>query len=185
LFNVATFVGPEGIIGNYRKNHLPFLGVDRFTDRGDKPFKVYQTPVGIIGIEICYDIVFPESSRVMTLQGADILVIPTNFPAVRAEDVIKYVIPTRAFENNVHVVAADRVGTERDCSFAGQSKIVDASGKILCTASTDKEEIIYAEVNLTLAREKHVITTPGEHETDRIKDRRPELYGAITEPINT
>ncbi len=184
LFNAAAFTGPDGLIGKYRKNHLPFLGVDRFVDRGDKPFEVYRTPIGNIGIEICYDIMFPESSRIMMLRGADILAVPTNFPRDRAGDVIKYVIPTRAIENGVYVVAADRAGKERGSTFAGRSKIVSPSGKTLSQASAVKEEIIYSEVDLESARQKHLVTVPGEYETHRIKDRRPELYGKITEPVD-
>jgi len=183
LFNAAAFVGPDGLVGKYRKNHLPFLGVDRFVDRGDKSFKVHRTRIGNIGIEICYDIMFPEGSRIMALLGADILAVPTNFPQDRADDVIKHVIPTRAIENSVYVVAADRIGTERGYSFAGQSKIVEVSGKTLSLAGADKEEIIYGEVDLELARQKHLVTVPGEYEVHRIKDRRPELYGVITERI--
>jgi len=182
LFNVAVLVGPEGLIAGYRKNHLPFLGVDRFVDRGDKPFQVHQTPIGNIGLFICYDILFPESSRVMTLLGADILALPTNFPQVRAETLSTYLVSARAIENRVHVVSSDRVGTERGCSFAGLSKIVDASGNILSLASPDKEEIIYGEVDLESARQKHLNVIPGEYEVDYIADRRPELYGVITKP---
>ena len=182
LFNAAALIGPEGIIGKYRKNHLPFLGVDRFVDRGDKPFEVYKTPIGNIGMEICYDIMFPESSRIMMLLGADILALPTNFPRDRAADVIKHVIPGRAIENNVYVVAADRVGTERGYSFAGRSKIVEPSGKTISQAGAAKEEIIYGGADLELARQKHLVTVPGEYEAHRTKDRRPELYSKITEP---
>jgi predicted amidohydrolase len=182
LFNAAVLVGPQGFIAGYRKNHLPFLGVDRFCDMGDRPFKVHQTPVGNIGLHICYDIVFPESSRVMTLMGADILALPTNFPQVRRETLATYVVNARAVENRVHVVAADRVGSERGYAFAGLSKIVSASGKTLGLASPDKEEIIYGEVSLAAAREKRLVVVPGEYELDYVKDRRPELYGLITEP---
>jgi predicted amidohydrolase len=182
LFNAAALVGPQGFIAGYRKNHLPFLGVDRFVDIGDRPFQVHKTPIGNIGIYICYDIVFPESSRVMTLMGADILALPTNFPQVRRETLSTYVVTARAIENRVHVVSADRIGSERGYSFAGLSKIVSASGKILGLASPDKEEIIYGEVSLDLARQKHHIIIPGEYEIDYIADRRPELYGVITEP---
>lgn len=182
LFNAAALVGPQGFIAGYRKNHLPFLGVDRFVDTGDRPFQVHKTTIGNIGIYICYDIVFPESSRVMTLMGADILALPTNFPQVRRETLSTYVVTARAIENRVHVVSADRIGSERGYSFAGLSKIVSASGKILGLASPDKEEIIYGEVSLDLARQKHHIIIPGEYEVDYIADRRPELYGVITEP---
>jgi predicted amidohydrolase len=182
LFNAAVLVGPQGFIAGYRKNHLPFLGVDRFCDRGDRPFAVHRTPIGNIGLYICYDIVFPESSRVMTLMGADILALPTNFPQVRRETLSTYIVNARAIENRVHVVAADRVGGERGYGFAGLSKIVSASGKTLGQASPDEEEIIYAEVSLASAREKRQVIVPGAYEIDYLKDRRPELYGLITEP---
>jgi len=181
LFNAAAFLGAQGLIGKYRKNHLPFLGVDRFVDHGDKPFQVYQTLIGNIGMHICYDILFPESSRVMALMGADILVLSTNFPQGRGEK-LNYAVSARAIENRVHMVSADRVGNERGYSFAGLSKIVDASGEILGLASPDKEEIIFGEVSLESARQKHCIFIPGEWEIDNIKDRRPELYGMITKP---
>ena len=184
LFNAAAFLGPQGLIGEYRKNHLPFMGVDRFVDPGDKPFQVYQTPIGNIGLQICYDILFPESSRVMTLLGADILALSTNFPSAqtRGEKITTYVVSARAIENRVHVVSTDRVGSERGFSFAGLSKIVDASGEILGLASADKEEIIYGEVSLESARQKHLTYIPGQWEVDYIGDRRPELYGMITKP---
>jgi predicted amidohydrolase len=179
LFNDVAFVGPQGLIAGYRKNHLPFLGVDRFVDIGDRPFQVHQTPIGNIGLLICYDIAFPESSRVMTLLGADVLVLSTNFPQGRGEK-YSHVIYARAFENRVHLVSANRVGSERGYSFAGLSEIVDASGEVLSLASPDKEEIIYGEVSLDSARQKRLTLIPGEFEVDFIKDRRPELYGLIT-----
>lgn len=184
LFNAAAFIGPDGLIGKYRKNHLPYLGVDRFVDHGDKPFEVYQTPMGNIGIEICYDIIFPESSRVIALKGADILALPTNFPQGRGEVISEHVVTTRAIENRVHVVAANRIGTERGRAFSGLSKIVSASWDTLALASPDKEEIIYGEVDLEVTRQKRDIIIPGEHEVDFIQDRRPELYGVITEPVD-
>ena len=149
-------------------------------DRGDRPFQVYSTPVGNIGLHICYDVLFPESARVMVLLGADILVLSTNFPEGRGET-LNCVIRARAIENKVHVVSADRVGTERGFTFAGLSNMVAATGEVLSLASPDREEIIYGEVSLAAARQKHRVFIPGEWETDNIKDRRPELYGVITQ----
>ncbi|MBE9513086.1 MAG: carbon-nitrogen hydrolase family protein [Chloroflexi bacterium] len=181
LFNAVALVGPRGLMAGYRKNHLPFLGIDRFVDIGNRPFQVHQTPIGNIGLEICYDIAFPESSRVMTLMGADILALATNFPQGRGEK-YSHVISARAFENRVHLVSANRIGCERGYSFAGLSKIVDASGSVLGLASPDREEIIYGEVSLESARQKRVTYIPGEWVVDCIGDRRPELYGVITKP---
>ena len=181
LYNAAAFIGPEGLIGNYRKNHLPYLGIDRFADIGDRPFGVYKTPIGNIGICICYDIVFPESARVMTLMGADIIAHPTNFPE-GSNRVTNYVLNSRAIENNIHVVSTNRAGTELGYSFCGQSKIITALGDTIALASPDKEETIYGEVSLEKARQKHAVFVPGEWEVDRIGDRRPELYNLIAQP---
>ncbi|MBI4295110.1 MAG: carbon-nitrogen hydrolase family protein [Chloroflexi bacterium] len=178
-FNAAVLVGPEGLVGKYRKNHLPFLGIDRFLDPGNEPFRVYMTPIGNIGLHICYDCNFPESARVMTLLGADILALPTNWPQGRGK-VAKYVVISRAFENRVHLVAVDRVGEERGTRFIGLSKIINAWGDIIAEANAEDEQIIYGEVSLAEAREKRIIFKAGEFELDMVGDRRPELYSEIT-----
>lgn len=179
LYNAAVLVGPEGLVGGYRKNHLPYLGVDRFVDPGNRPFRVHETPVGNIGMHICYDCNFPESARVMTLQGADILALPTNWPTGRGH-ISRYVINTRALENKVHVVAVDRVGVERGVRFLGRSKIANAWGDTQAAGSARREEILYADLSLNEARRKHIVIKPGEFEVDYIRDRRPEMYGDIT-----
>jgi len=180
-YNVAVLIGPGGLVGKYRKIHLPFLGVDRFIDAGDEPFRVYRTPTGNIGIHICYDGTLPESARIMTLLGADIIVLPTNFPTGR-DKIIDYLVNTRSIENGIHYVMANRIGVERGVGFLGRSKIIRATGTTLAEASRDKEEIIYAEVSLAEARRKRVVIKPGEFEIDPINDRRPELYGELTKP---
>ena len=180
LFNALSFVGPEGFMASYRKNHLPFLGIDRFVDKGNRPFQVHSTPIGNIGLHICYDILFPESARIMALLGADIIVLSTNFPHGRGET-LNCVVRARAIENKVNMVSSDRVGAERGFSFAGLSNIVNATGEITSLASPDKEEIIYGEVSLEAARQKHRVFVPGEWEIDNIGDRRPEIYGVITQ----
>ncbi len=181
LYNVAILAGPKGLVGKYHKNHLPFLGVDRFTDPGNNPFRVYETEVGNIGLNICYDCNQPENARVMMLLGVDILVLPTNWPDGR-DKVPRFLVNARAYENRIHFVAVDRVGRERGAGFLGHSKIVNALGDTIAEASGDKEETIYGEVLLSVARQKHVVVKPGEFEMDLIKHRRPELYGEITRP---
>ena len=180
LYNSLAFVGPEGVIGSYRKNHLPYLGLDRFADPGDKGFPVFTTPIGNIGMHICYDIQFPESARVMGLMGADIILLSTNFPKDRAEK-LNCMVRSRAIENHVHVASCDRIGGERGMDFDGLSTIINARGDVQATAGHDKPEIIYADVSLAEARQKHHIFIPGEWEIDNIASRRPELYGAITQ----
>ena len=80
IFNSLALVGPQGILGTYRKVHLPFLGIDRFTTPGDRPFEVISTPEVRIGMNICYDSSFPEAARVLAVKGADLITLPTNWP---------------------------------------------------------------------------------------------------------
>jgi len=184
LYNSAVLIGKQGIIGHYRKIHLPFLGLDRFVSGGDIPFKVYDTKFGKLGWAICYDGSFPETVRVLALNGADIIALLTNWPE-GLERIPKYVVPTRAIENIVNYIAVNRVGKERGIRFIGKSKIVDPAGKILAEAGSDREEMIFAEVHLQQARQKRVVVVPGENESDRFNDRRPEFYGDIvSKPFN-
>ena len=180
LFNACILIGPRGPVATYRKVHLPFLGVDRFTDKGDRQFAVHDAGGVKIGMHICYDGSFPETGRVLTLLGADLLVLPTNWPT-HSECAAEHMIATRAMENTVYALAVNRVGEERGFRFIGRSSIAGTNGQILAHASVDHEEILYADVEPARARDKHLVRVPGKHEIDRIKDRRPEFYGPIVE----
>ncbi|WP_152052815.1 carbon-nitrogen hydrolase family protein [Tautonia marina] len=180
LFNACALVGPDGLVASYRKIHLPFLGVDRFVDPGDRPFEVVEAAGLRLGMHICYDGSFPESGRVMTLLGADVLVWPTNWPT-RAEPTAEHFPIVRAMENAVYVMAANRVGTERGFPFIGRSSIVDPNGQVLARGDEQCEQLLMAEIDPTLARTKRIVRVPGLHEIDRIADRRPEVYGPIIE----
>ena len=178
LFNACVLAGPSGIVASYRKIHLPFLGIDRFTDPGDRPFAVHSAGELRVGMNICYDSAFPESARVMALDGADLIALPTNFPP-GAEGMAAHVANTRAMENNVYYACVNRVGTERGFTFIGQSKICDPSGRPLAEAPHTNEAILYADIDVQRARSKRIVRVPEKHIIDRFKDRRPEMYGRI------
>ncbi len=180
LYNACLLVGPDGLIGKYRKVHLPYLGVDRFTTAG-AGFDVWDAGDLRLGMNICYDGAFPESARVMALDGADLIALPTNWPP-GAEETACYVINARAMENNVYYAAVNRVGQERGFTFIGQSKICDPAGRPLAAADHQDEAILYADVDPQRARQKRLVRVPGKHIIDRFADRRPECYGKIVEP---
>lgn len=183
LFNAAVLVGPDGVIASYRKVHLPYLGVDRFLDFGDRAFAVETLHEIRLGINICYDSGFPESSRVLALAGADLIVLPTNWPT-GAEILAEHAIATRALENSIYYAAVNRVGEEGGFRFIGRSRICDPAGRTLAVASDSKEEVLYADVDVQRSRKKTIVRVPGEHLIDRIADRRPEFYGSLVEPHN-
>jgi predicted amidohydrolase len=178
LFNTAVLTGPKGIEGSYRKIHLPFLGVDRFTTPGERPFAVHDLDDLKVGITICYDGSFPEAARCLMLLGADLVVLPTNWPD-GAAPTVKHLIQARALENRVYYAAVDRIGTERGFHFIGKSRIIDVNGELLTATDTDEPTILYADIDPARARDKRIVNIPGKYEMHRTADRRPEMYGPI------
>ncbi len=177
VYNSAVLVGPEGVSGVYRKAHLPLLGVDRFTTPGDSGFRVWDTAIGRMGMIICYDLRFPEAARVLALEGADIIALPTNWPD-GSQNAPQLVTRTRALENRVFLLACNRCGDESGFWFFGHSQITDPGGNVLAEAD-DGEEICYAEIEPERARQKRIVLRPGTFELDTVGDRRPDLYGAL------
>jgi predicted amidohydrolase len=178
LFNACVLTGPQGQLHDYRKIHLPFLGVDRFTTPGNRPFTVHDLGGLRVGMNICYDGSFPESSRILALHGADLVVLPTNWPIGASACAL---VAARALENHIYYAAVNRVGEERSFHFLGQSRIVDCSGELLASCAGDAEETLYATIDPDEARRKRVVKIPGEYEVDRVGDRRPDMYGPLCE----
>jgi 5-aminopentanamidase len=178
LLNASVLIGPGGIYPPYRKIHLPFLGVDRFTTPGDQPFSVHDLGGLRIGMNICYDGSFPEAARCLMLLGADLIVLPTNWPT-GAISTAKTLIPARALENHVYYAAVNRIGVERGFQFIGMSRIVGCTGEFLAVSENSEPTILYAEIDPAKARDKRRVFISGQYELHRLKDRRPEMYGPI------
>jgi predicted amidohydrolase len=178
LFNACALVGPEGLVAGYRKIHLPCLGVDRFTTPGDRPFAVHDLGGLRVGMLICYDGSFPESARILMLLGADLVVLPTNFPT-GALATVKYLVQPRAAENQIYYAAVNRVGEERGFSFIGRSRIVNVDGELLAASEDEQPAVLYADIEPARARDKHIVKIPKAYEVHRVRDRRPELYGPL------
>jgi len=179
FYNAAMLVGPDGVIGDYRKVHLPFLGVDRFLTPGDKQFRVFELPFGRIGINICYDASFPEAARALKLLGAELIILPTNWPT-GAWRTAEFIINARACENHINFAAVNRCGVERGWDFIGRSKVVDFNGDTLGEASREGEEMLVIEVDLQEANKNKIVNVAGSYEIDRLADRRPEFYRIVT-----
>ncbi len=183
FYNAAMVVGPHGVVGSYRKVHLPYIGIDRFLTPGDRPFHVFDLPFGKVGVNICYDISFPEPSRVLKLMGAELIALITNWPTAAWRSP-QFVANTRALENHVFYAAVDRIGRERGWDFIGRSKVIDCNGDPLAEASADAEELLVVPVALAEANNNHIVNVAGAYEVDRVKDRRPEFYELISESVS-
>lgn len=187
LYNAAVVIGPTGYIGTFRKVHL-WNEENLYFEPGNLGFPVFHTPIGRIGTMICYDGWFPESYRLCTLQGADIICIPTNWVPIPGQDpkreaMANILVMGAAHSNSVFVAAADRVGTERGQPFLGQSLIASYTGwPIAGPASARDEEILYADINLADARRKRNWNEYNQVLRDRRSDVYDVMLGSHAEP---
>lgn len=181
LFNACAIVGPTGSVASYRKLHLPCLGVDRFTDPGDRPPAVHDLGGLRVGPLICFDGGYPETARVLALLGADLIIQPTNWThaAIKNATLVNRV---RALENHVYFLSVNRVGTEAGYTYCGHSAACDFNGEFLGIAEHDREAVVFADVDPEAARQKRVVYCAGEYEIDRVNWRRPEMYGPLVAP---
>jgi predicted amidohydrolase len=179
LFDTAVLVGPDGFIGKYRKTHL-WNEEKLFFTPGDLGFPVFETPIGRIGLLVCWDIWFPETARLVAQQGADIICIPTGWvwtppPLYDASGVCMaaYLTMAAAHSNNVFIATADRIGVERGAGFMGNSLIANTTGwAIGRIAGPDEDVILYADIDVVQAR-----TAPFWNQlNDLVRDRRVDLY---------
>lgn len=175
VVNAATMWLPGNEPMTYFKSHLPLLGMDRFAQPGtDLP--VFNTPWGKVGLLICYDLRIPEPSRVLALRGAQLIILPTNWPGTsQAAD---YFTVVRASENKVFLAACDRVGEENGFTFIGRSGVFGPDGACLAKAG-DSEEVLIVDLDLAQALDKQNVYIPGEYELDLWGCRQPELYRSI------
>jgi len=176
LRNSLFLVGPDGPVGRYRKLHTLCLGVDRFTTPGTEPPPVFETPVGRLGLNICYDGTFPETARALKLAGAQLILLPTNWPNLRLK---REQVQIRAYENHVNYLAVSRVGVEEGVVFHGGSVAADFGGEIVA-ALGDGPGLMHVEFDLAGADANRVVEKDGEYEYDYVADRRPEVYGRLT-----
>jgi predicted amidohydrolase len=170
--NSAVLIGPDGgILLNYRKTHL-FGDLDRamFKAVGSE-FPIAELAGLKIGLLICYDIEFPEPARRLALAGADVILVPTA-QMEPYEQVAKYVIPARAYENQVYLAYANHSGADDGLSYIGLSSICGPDGAVLAAAGRG-EEMLYASVE---AGHQAAVRKAD----PLLADRRPGLYEALT-----
>jgi len=177
-FNSCYLTTRAGEIYCQDKSHLPSIGVDRFIIPDNKPLKIFSVDDYKIGIMICYEARFPEMGRSLSLLGADIIVNPTNFPKTSVK-ITDFILPTRAIENRVFILSANRCGVENEVEFLGKSTIYDTYGNILAQANSHSETIICADILVEDARDKKILFSADYKHcgvSDIYEDRKPQLY---------
>jgi predicted amidohydrolase len=177
LFNSSVLLSAEGVLAVYHTLHL-WGEEPRWFAAGEEPAPVVLTPHGLIGLAVCYDLEFPELTRGLALQGAELIVVPTNWPHEHeppdGRPIIHSLAAMTAYWNKVFVAVCDRCETERGLEFEGGSVIAGPDGAMLAGPVANRGvETIYADCDLAQARDKR----NGEH-NDAFADRRAEHYAA-------
>jgi predicted amidohydrolase len=171
-YDTAILVGPEGdVLGKYRKvQPAAVQSLEKIFFRFGSHFPVFRVGPWRIGVNICYDTLFPESARCTALNGADVILVPFAAPPqVLWRDLMR----TRAFDNGVYFAPCNKVGTEGDWTFGGQSMIVSPLGEVIADVDGEAEGIVAAELDreeVFRARRRYPM----------FRDRRPDLYHPIT-----
>ncbi len=170
LYNSAAFIGPNGVIGRYRKVHL-YYREKLFFAPGDLGFPVSEFPLGRLGIMICFDWIYPEAARTLALGGAQIIAHPSNLVLPHCPDAMV----TRCLENRIFSATANRVGSEDrgglKLSYIGRSEIVSPQGEILSRLDESNPGVATADIDLNEAANKSI----NEY-NDLLRDRYPSSY---------
>jgi predicted amidohydrolase len=175
IFNTAVFVGPQGLIGKYRKMYLPTHSVfeeKRYFRPGYEP-AAFQTDLGNIGLSICYDVFFPEVFRLTRLKGAQLIVCISASPAVR-RNYFEILTSARALENTAYLAYVNLAGVEDGLQFWGGSRLVGPTGDVLAKAKYDEEDFVICEVDFGDLR-------TAETFIPTLRDLRPELFEKLKE----
>jgi predicted amidohydrolase len=176
----AVCVSGDGVLGRQRKVHLP--PAERFAYTAGDGFAAFDTPVGRIGMLLCYDKLFPEAARALALDGAEVLCSLSAWPVDRlrpapevGDDVqtrhFDLCDQVRAVENQVFVVSANQTGPWGPLHFLGSAKVVDPGGEVLAHTGA-AEGLATARIDLAAVADARL-------GIDHLADRRPDAYAPI------
>jgi predicted amidohydrolase len=173
IYNSQVFIDANGdVVGSYRKTHL-FTGVPIGEDKCFLPGnELMSFPFGELrlGLSICYDLRFPELYRTLAIEEeVNVFILSAAWPFPRLEH-FRTLATARAIENQSYMIVSNRVGTDEGVTCCGSSAIIDPYGVTLASASTDREELVQAEISeqaITSVRNKMAV----------FAQRRPDLYG--------
>jgi predicted amidohydrolase len=170
LYNGAVLISPDGeVAGEYRKVHLP--AEERLIFRPGYQIKPFETELGMLGVMTGWDLSFPEVARSLMLSGAEIILLPAAWQ-VKDADMWRTLLVARAYENDIFIAAANRIGEEPSYVFAGQSAILAPSGEVL--AALEEPEEGYVVVRLDLDEVRH-----RREETQIMLARQPASYRPV------
>lgn len=170
LYNSSILLSGEGVIGVYRKVHLFYKEKEMF-EPGDGGFPVFEIDGVIVGLLVCFDWIFPEAMRTLALKGADIVLHSANLVLPYYQDAAR----TRAIENRIFIVLANRTGVEERAGmrneFTGGSEIVAPGGEIICKVGSTQEGLFSVSIDPERSRNKKATEM-----NDLFKDRREDQY---------
>lgn len=185
-YNSLAMIGADGAVqGVYRKSHIPDGPgyEEKFYFRpGNTGFRTWDTPAARVGVGICWDQWYPETARILMLQGAEVLFFPTAIgnephdPSLDTSRMWRRAMIGHAVSNVVPVVAANRIGTENGQTFYGHSFLADERGDLIAEFGADETGVLVGTFDLDVVRRHRAAF-------GFFRDRRPDLYGRISQDV--
>jgi predicted amidohydrolase len=178
LYNSAVMVGPDGeLLDIYNKIHL--RGEERMAFREGYKLPVIDTDIGNIGLMIGYDLSFPEVSRCLSLDGAEILCVLASWEAADVDE-WKTFLRSRAYENAVFMVGANRVGEDVTLTFGGESMIIGPRGQVYASLAGETDPDTGAPLEgFAVARIDLDEVRRSREEYQQIQNRQPLVYKSV------
>jgi predicted amidohydrolase len=175
IHNTAVLLGPNGFVGKYRKMYLPTHSVfeEKRYFRPGYEAAAFDTQLGKIGLIICYDIFFPEVTRLTRLMDAQFIVCISASPAIR-RSFFETLTSARAVENTAFLAFVNLVGVEDGLQFWGGSRLIGPQGRIIARAKYDEEDLVMGEVDYAETRSIETFVPT-------LRDLRPELFDKLKE----
>jgi len=169
MWNTVVVVSPDGRVERQSKLHLP-REEKRYFFAGDR-LQPFQTPLGCLGVLVCADNSFPEAMRALALQGAEVVCVVYAARRTANPETYRWLVATRAYENQLYVIAANRIGPAQDGIFGGRSTIAAPDGSVLDTLD-EQEGVAIGQLRADLLLAERL-------RQSRYRDRRPELYAPL------
>ena len=179
LYNTAVLLGPTGLIGKYRKLYLPTHSVfeEKRYFRPGYQAPMFKTDIGNLGLIVCYDVFFPETTRLLRLRGSQLMICISASPNIRRK-FFEVLTTARAIENTVFLAYVNLVGLEDGLQFWGGSRIIAPNGDILVQAKYNEEDLVVGRIDYAdLERAEAVVPT--------LRDLRPGLFALLKKQTET
>jgi N-carbamoylputrescine amidase len=177
-YDASPVIDADGTLrGTSRMIHIaeaPQFNEKFYYRPGNTGFPVFPTAAMPIGVAVCYDRHYPEQMRALTIQGAELILVPLAAVAANLWEIFEVEMRAAAYQNQVYIAVVNRVGVDGEMTFLGRSFVVDPSGTVIARAASDEPDLLLVDLDPDAIEQARRVTP-------HLRDRRPDQYRIIWE----